>query len=142
MKKHILGMVVFAMALLAVPSTIAQGSGGDVLVDVPFAFSAGSHRLPPGRYTVTRHASGLIRIYGAYRSNQSVFLGVNRVESREDKGPRLIFHRYGDSYFLAQVWSTGWGRELPKSKAEKEFLSQSRTGARSAGEVAVVRGDH
>lgn len=142
MKKHILGMVVFAMGLLAVPSTIAQGSGGDVRVDVPFAFSAGNHRLPAGRYTVTRHADGLIRIYGEYGSNQSMFLCVHSVESSGNKGPRLTFRRYGDSYFLAQVWSTGWGKEFPESKAEKEFLSQSRRGARSAGEVAVVRGNH
>jgi hypothetical protein len=113
MKKHFLRMVVFAMALLVVPSTIAQGSGEKVLVNVPFAFIAESHQLPAGRYTVTRAADG------------------------------LIFHRYGDSYFLAQVWSMGWGRELPKSKAEKEFaLSQSRSGTGQGAEVAVVRAAH
>ena len=33
----------------------------------------------------------------------------------------LIFHRYGNAYFLAQVWRQGAteGRELLKSKAER-----------------------
>ena len=35
---------------------------------------------------------------------------------------KLVFHRYGNRYFLTQVWSAGssLGRELPKSAKEKE----------------------
>ena len=35
---------------------------------------------------------------------------------------KLIFHRYGNRYFLAQIWSAGSsrGRELPKSAKERE----------------------
>jgi hypothetical protein len=36
---------------------------------------------------------------------------------------KLVFHRYGDRYFLAQVWTAGsdQGRELPKSRRETEI---------------------
>jgi len=36
---------------------------------------------------------------------------------------KLIFHRYGDRYFLAQVWIAGnvRGREFPTSKHESEM---------------------
>jgi hypothetical protein len=34
----------------------------------------------------------------------------------------LVFHRYGNRYFLSKVWIAGYlqGRELPKSNKEKE----------------------
>ena len=49
-------------------------------------------------------------------------------------GPELIFHRYGRSYFLAQIWNgEGKGQQLYKSESEKEM---ARTGARL--EVAVL----
>jgi hypothetical protein len=36
--------------------------------------------------------------------------------------PKLVFHRYGDQYFLYQVWPAGatTGRQLPKSRGERE----------------------
>ena len=35
---------------------------------------------------------------------------------------KLVFHRYGDRYFLAQIWMAGSnsGQELPKSPRETE----------------------
>jgi hypothetical protein len=35
---------------------------------------------------------------------------------------KLVFHRYGSQYFLAQVWTEGnnRGQELPKSGRESE----------------------
>jgi hypothetical protein len=42
---------------------------------------------------------------------------------------KLIFHRYGDEYFLYQVWVQGEsrGRELPPTKVEKELASNARS---------------
>jgi len=50
---------------------------------------------------------------------------------------KLIFHRYGDRYFLSQMWMPGnpTGRELPPSKAE---LETARTISQGTGiEVAA-----
>jgi len=40
---------------------------------------------------------------------------------------KLIFHQYGGSYFLYQIWVEGEssGRELPKTKLEKELASNA-----------------
>ena len=40
----------------------------------------------------------------------------------------LLFHRYGDQYFLSQVWPAGGstGRLLPKSRAERDAERQAR----------------
>ena len=45
---------------------------------------------------------------------------------RAGSKPRLIFHRYGNQYFLAKVISDTGGRELPKTKAEREAAKATR----------------
>jgi hypothetical protein len=39
----------------------------------------------------------------------------------------LVFHQYGDEYFLTEIWPAGGqtGRALPKSRAERELQRQS-----------------
>ncbi len=48
-----------------------------------------------------------------------------QVRKASDKG-KLVFHRYGQNYFLSEVWSGGesTGRQLLKSKQERTMESQ------------------
>lgn len=74
-------------------------------------------------YTILqlRHEEGKGDAMAAINSIQS-----NR-ESVSDKD-KLVFHRYGNQYFLSQFWIHGSsvGFELPKSKAERQ-ISKSLT---------------
>jgi hypothetical protein len=51
----------------------------------------------------------------------------------------LVFHRYGSQYFLAQVWSAGnsEGRELPRSRAEREVASNNQPAAQLVAIAAL-----
>ena len=44
-----------------------------------------------------------------------------------DKG-KLVFHRYGDQYFLSEVWPAGatTGRVIAKSRAESELEKKAK----------------
>jgi hypothetical protein len=133
-------MAVFTMALLAALAAMAQGPSGDVLVNVPFAFVIDSHHMQPGRYVVTKAANGVLRIHDTEVANNQMFLAVHSIESKTPNEAKLVFHRYGDTYFLAEVWNgNDIGKELPKSKAEKEILSGRLNGPRPRAEVAVLR---
>jgi hypothetical protein len=46
------------------------------------------------------------------------------VEARNGiPNPELVFNRYGQTYFLSQIWTGGdQGRQLFKSNREKEIL--------------------
>jgi hypothetical protein len=57
---------------------------------------------------------------------------TNRQRQRHEQA-KLVFSRYGERYFLRQVWAPGMdrGRELSASKAEQEF-------ARSFGKPEIV----
>jgi hypothetical protein len=53
---------------------------------------------------------------------------------------RLVFHKYGDTYFLSEVWSSArsTGNSLPKSKTEGE-LSQRVSRAQISQVVLAAR---
>jgi len=120
----------FGVALFAGASLWAQGSQ-NLVVEVPFGFHAGPSMLPAGEYTVyTDSGTGLVRMRSA-DSKSSAIIQTNAVQSRamSDVG-KLIFHRYGDEYFLSQVWKPGsdTGRQLRVSRREMEVAANTRRG--------------
>jgi len=140
MKTQLLRTAVFVIGLLAVSAAVAQ-TKGDVIVNIPFSFVVGSHQMQPGRYIVTRAESGVLRIFDAQDSKNQTLVTVHNVERGLPDSAKLVFHRYADSYFLTQVWTgnSEIGKELPKSKAEKEIASRRIDGTRPKSEVAVLR---
>jgi hypothetical protein len=112
-----ISLVVFAA--LAVAPASAQG---DVTtkVDIPFSFIVKGKSLPAGEYTVSELSPTILKISGS----EDATLAMVRSESRGsvEKG-KLVFHRYGSSYFLSRVeMRTGSRRyQLPTSSAEKKL---------------------
>jgi hypothetical protein len=60
-----------------------------------------------------------LAIRSADSKNNAIRL-TNATASQERKPARLVFHRYGNTYFLSQVWEGGdrTGRQLVISKQE------------------------
>jgi hypothetical protein len=141
MKTQVFQIAVAVAVLFAVSCAMAQGEPGDVLVNVPFSFLVNNHQMPPGRYLVTKAAPGFLRMSDTQDTHNQLFMAVNGVQSREPQTPKLVFHRYGEAYFLAEVWNGNGniGRQLPKSKGEQEIASGKVRGNRPAGEIALVR---
>jgi hypothetical protein len=116
--------------------TAGAAGNGALEARVPFSFAAGDASLAPGTYTVDRHPSGLILLRGA---RQGAFLWTDRTVSASSHGStRLVFHRYGDRYFLRQVWFSGAsGYAFRETRAERETASR-RGKAASAPALVVV----
>ncbi len=134
----------FVTATLCVLSLIvaAQAVQADepMLVDIPFAFVAGNVTLPAGEYRVQnldRHPTVvLIRCSDA---NASAMVLSNAAQAKETQTEsKLVFNRYGNRYFLSQVWAAGSirGRQLLKSSREKEISQLARIETKS--EVTLV----
>jgi hypothetical protein len=127
--------IVFCVALLAaMGAAMAQTREGDVVVDVPFAFSVGGQTLPAGHYVVAAAGTDLVRIFS--RQTSGLFVPTHSGMRGKSDGSKLVFHRYGDTYFLSSVWVTGntSGKELFRSPAERELEAH-----RAEMELAVVR---
>jgi hypothetical protein len=102
---------------LAVAGVQAQ-TPSRVDVNIPFEFSAGKTTLTPGVYTIKRMSGNLVTLRNV-DTKASVILNapVNLSSTNVDASERLVFNKYGDRYFLAQIWLTvDSGRELLKEK--------------------------
>ncbi len=127
--------IVLCFALFAaMGAAFGQTKAGDVVVDVPFAFSVAGQNLPAGHYIVASAGTDLIRIFSSH--TRGVFLPTHSGMRSKSDGSKLVFHRYGDTYFLSSVWITGntVGKELFRSSAERELEAH-----RTEMELAVVR---
>jgi len=128
MNKHItshlklVGLII--SFVLVAGSTAAYGQGSKRQVaDIPFQFQVGSETLPAGEYSVAASSStGETLRISSRETNATIFRLSSPLVGLEtaNKG-KLVFHRYGGEYFLAEVWSAGYasGRQLAKSGRER-----------------------
>ena len=128
-------IVVLALAT-AVASANAQ-SASKVAADIPFEFSVGYKTMPAGEYLVQTVATAGDSLMIQSADGQTSALRLSEeTERMKNKTPaRLVFHRYGERYFLAEVWNGAdrAGRQLLKSQEERaierEFASISSNDA-------------
>ena len=115
------------LALLAASSMFAQESKKMVTAEIPFAFHAGGAMLRAGEYTVAGNSSGVLELRSKDAKSTAMVITHNiRPATLETQG-KLIFNRYGNEYFLSQVWTPGvGGLGLPKTKLEKEQEASAR----------------
>jgi hypothetical protein len=125
MKKQLWKTVGFLAALLATSTALGQSTQADTIADIPFAFTVANHTLPAGRYTVTRVGETSVRISSPHNQGAVVLTHALEGKTPESKG-KMVFHRYGDAYFLSEVWVADvTGRKVFQSRAEEE-LSRKR----------------
>jgi hypothetical protein len=122
-----------SVALLVAVSISAQGSQ-KLTVQVPFGFHVGSSTLPSGEYTVdTDAAPGIVRLRSTYSKSTVMIVSMSVQAPSIPSQGKLIFNKYGDEYFLSQVWKPGvnTGCELRKSRRETEVAAIARRGSES-----------
>ena len=120
-------IVTLALAT-AVVSANAQSNANKVVADVPFEFSVGYKALPAGTYSVQSIVSAgdglLIQSTDGKTSALRLSEATQRIKERPQA--RLVFHRYGERYFLAEVWNgfDNTGRQLTKSQEERAIANE------------------
>ncbi len=91
-------------------------------VEIPFAFNVRDTTLPAGTYTVEQYSSATVAILNDQTGKAILALSApERWGSTEES--KLVFHKYGDRYFLAELWfaGKGVGDSLPMGKLEREI---------------------
>jgi hypothetical protein len=77
-------------------------------VNVPFAFTVDNQTLPAGQYyVVSVTPERAIRLSSADGKHSATVNDLPNYASMPSANSRLVFHRYGNEYFLAQVWTKG-----------------------------------
>jgi hypothetical protein len=141
MKKQVLKifLMLSLFVMLAAGSVYAQ-SDLRLKVNIPFEFSVGNEALPAGEYTVRQMFQGVLVIQNADRSASKIFSTRDARARETPHKSLLVFHRYGDEYFLSKIWTIGNdnGREILKSRAEKELIRGRNHLAKSPTEPETV----
>jgi hypothetical protein len=122
MKKQLLAIVATLSIVITLTVTGLASLSTKVTANIPFDFMVSGKTLPAGTYTVVQGSTKNTLVIRS-REN-SVAIGAITMEATDKSKAkaRLVFRRYGNQRFLAQVFDgySGEGQELPKSKAERE----------------------
>ena len=124
-------VIVFGLMLPLMATQVAAQT--ELVADIPFAFSVCHEQLPAGKYHVRRvtSASANMVLIGS-EGNRSIDIACTHdVQSQKAATTgKLIFNRYGDQYFLSEIWSPGnkTGNQLPPTEKEKALRLELRGG--------------
>ena len=129
MKATVLKLTAILAVVMALTASVyAQGS----IVKrskfvVPFGFNVGGKVLAPGEYTVSADFE-VIRIQSKDGKQNIAQLPLRRLGSGRDTESKLMFKRYGDEYYLAQVWlPDGIGREIKRTRSTATDVAVNAT---------------
>lgn len=135
MRKQLLKGLTMLLAImtLALVTAVASANGQtqQAKANIPFGFVVGDTNLPAGDYTIGAITTSgeVLRIRGT--ESQDSVMQLTMEANGKANHAKLVFHRYGERYFLAQVWTTSNdGRELMTSKQEQAIQKDlSRIGS-------------
>ena len=125
----ILSLISIFTLCAAVASANAQLSI-PIRTKIPFDFSVGDKKLAAGEYTFSRLSGfsdskmmSVSSVDASTRMFQST-LGAQVLTPKNES--TLVFHRYGDQYFLEQIWTSGEqeGTQVPESRSERTIRQQ------------------
>ena len=144
MKKKVIS-VIATCCLLAVSvasSARAQTPFTRLRVRIPFDFSVRGRILPAGEYEINRvgETPEVLLLSGVTNRDHAVFNTESVVASKIPNRGKIVFHRYGDSYFLSEVFVGGeqTGRELPESHQERALEREMAAGNNKKNQPETV----
>ena len=133
MSKQVLKVAVVCCVLIlaVVVPTLAQLPGTRLHATIPFDFTVRGRLLPAGTYELRRvNDEPETLMIQNVKTRRTAMFETDPVEAHKTPGhAKLVFHRYGDDYFLSQVWTSGddTGREITPSHKERQELAGNNT---------------
>lgn len=141
--KDRIALIVAFAALLAQPGVKAQSLGTTVIADIPFAFQIDSQQLPAGKYRLETQGNGIMWVKSNSASGVMLVM-ADHLNTPATKGA-VVFHHYGNQYFLREVRTAGSGDTLwsTETKAERRAkveltASNPNSGPREDSKVEVA----
>ena len=114
-------ILITTVLLLSAVSVYVQAQERPILTaTVPFAFTLENTDLPAGTYTVSILSPyNMIKVQSADGRKVAWIAVIPSLKSEGSKQAKLVFHSFGNEYFLAQVWEQG-------SKVHRDLRSGNR----------------
>ena len=135
------GLLAAMIVIAASVSANAQSLQYRLTANIPFDFSVADKKLPAGKYWVNRAQQSqgdmIVQIRSTTGNANVIRLTIPVNTLHPMQSASLIFNRYGNEYFLSEVWPKGGsvGRALPKSHAERELERKAQD-----NQIAATKG--
>jgi hypothetical protein len=131
MKKQALKTFTMWSLLLMMTAVSVAAQSERSKITIPFSFIVGEKTLPAGQYTVepNRRDSDQSWLFQSKDGRTSSLFTTMPVRANQtQEGSKLVFHRYGEQYFLSQIWTAGAnsGRELLMPRLERELAKNAK----------------
>jgi hypothetical protein len=125
-------------SLASTPFASAQTPRPLADVNIPFTFQTGAQTLPAGKYRVILESNNMVLLQGT-GSSAGFVMTHDAIRSHVAAHGTMVFNRYGDKYYLRQIWTAGNpdGLECSKSRAEKQTVQAENMQAPSSVELAL-----
>jgi hypothetical protein len=130
MKKQALSSFTILGALLVMTAvSVRAQSERSKVTNIPFNFIVGQKTLPAGDYTVEPYRRDYDKVWLVQSRDgrtSALFITMPMQFSETQEGTKLVFHKYGDQHFLAQICLAGGnsGRELLMPRQENELAKK------------------
>jgi hypothetical protein len=97
-------VLVVALAAATAAATTPAQSANRVVANIPFEFSVGYKTMPAGEYQIriVNSANDALLIQSADSKTSALRLSEATERQKNNKHAKLVFHRYGERYFLAE----------------------------------------
>jgi hypothetical protein len=124
------------VASLAVPygstALIAQDQSLRIPVNIPFAFEVGSTHFAPGTYSLSHLQQPFLSVRGP--SGTALVMNMREAGPSPATEGKVVFHKYGNRYFLRELWVKGEIVHLcfVESKAEQRVRKIQKEANRAA----------
>ena len=120
MKKQIVNIVVSLSIVITLALSVFAQLGGFVSATIPFAFNINGVTMAAGSYNIHRlNTPDMMTIQNLKNKKSASFICRQEMTPKNEEKSQLVFHRYGNQYFLSEIHDNGATKKLGKSKAER-----------------------
>jgi len=129
----------FALALICATAPCWTQSNMAIVGRIPFEFTVNNLTLPAGEYTGWEIMQGVYAMDNA-NGDPLTFSLAYPVAENQARLAQLVFRKYGDKYFLAQVWNPLNGQVVAfvKCRKEKELVTSRLVSGLRVDRVVVL----
>ena len=123
-------LMTLALVLLALAPAYAQTSSATF--NIPFSFTVDEVGMPAGEYVISSSSERVVTLQHVGGPEAKMAMTNNASSTTSDGISKLVFHKYGNEYFLAAA-------RLPNSDHAHEFFASTKEiqVARSKGQDVV-----
>ena len=122
----ILAAATVALTCVGQP-VVVEAQSSRLTANIPFDFYVGRDLLPAGKYDMRTVAGSVLRVLSE-NGERTAAISTIPVWNESGRVSKLVFNRYGQTYFLSEVhWrGSSQARGLIKSPVETELARSTR----------------